>query len=954
MAERGANNGLELTGWFKAPEVRVLRIEAGLKLELKGWTWADDMANSRLVEADNTIYGNFASGRYGLDARQSFYPIAVVERGDQAFVIETDPNEPRVFELIAGSDYLHAAYALALTPETAKFPGQGSFRATFYKIETVADSGFRSALAGLFERFPDYTERRVPESGLWMPFSDISKLPEPEDFGFSFFEKVGTIGSDVDYAESEGILTLMYSEPWLYWLPFDDGEVRTPARAAEKMIQAATLGSGWSRDLASSGMAGAARDADGAILTKFMDLPWNKGARMEVNSDPDLAIAAPDGLNRAAAEWKRMAEWLDDPRIDGIYLDSMDAIVQPDHAPAAMRATDYPTTYTRAGLVPVIAPNVPQYEFTASLGALLRSKGKYLMANFSLVDAPFINRWIDIPGEETDWWRGGQYNQPATAKLDYRRALSGGKPFGFLQSTDFESFHGEPLQRYFETCLLYGFLPSFFSHNAADNPYWHDHAYLERDRHFFKTYVPLIRRVADAGWQPVRTPTLVDASGLRMEQFGNPESGQWHLTLQNQSRSRLDAELLFPSELGRFTWMEPLRGRIGQISGGERLALSLEPEELVLIDLIAPDALPDAQRFLEEWRSGADEADTARAALNALIQEQAIGLEANLYPIGSVILGEPSNWTLDLTNRSDESLQVVLSGQEVKILSPQASQSFQVALEASEGATRTIKWQVRRNDGRFQTFTRTVRPRAVPPVEASGPGSRYLARETVAQLPVTLQNHTEAPLNARLTWGASERVIALDPGAKQIIELEVLRPDEGGALTVPLKLYIGEKVWWESECRIVFLDSQNSLATAPGVMVTTDSNFGGYTTAALHDGIVDGSHLAWNEAAWASADGPEEHWVRIAFPESQAVEEVIIHWQQEGGVTYTGRDGLLLGEVATGQELVIANWKSEPEATETQITFPRQMFKTLRIVQNSNRGAPVRPGIFWLREVQVN
>src|SRR5690606_32397826 len=364
--------------------------------------------------------------------------------------------------------------------------------------------------------------------------------------------------------------------------------------------------------------------------------------------------ATPDGLNRAQAEWKRIAGWLEDPRVDGIYLDSMDAIVQPDHAAAAFRAADYPGTYTRSGLTPVMAPNVPQYEFTAALGGLLRSRGRYLMANFPLVDAPFINRWIDIPGEETDWWSGGQYNPNSRARLDYRRALSGQKPFGFLQSTDFATFEGEPLRRYFETCLLYGFQPSFFSHNAADNPYWHDHKLLERDRHLFRTFVPLTRRVADAGWQPVREARLADAAGLRLEQFGRAADGLWHLTLQNVTETRRVTALVLPAGLGRVAWLDPQTGLAGGSEGGERIPVSLDPHALLLLDIVAPKRLDDERAFLAGWRSGGDEAEAALRSLDSLRRERAAGVRADLAPAGTIIVGESSSWDLTVRNESTD------------------------------------------------------------------------------------------------------------------------------------------------------------------------------------------------------------------------------------------------------------------------------------------------------------
>lgn len=957
VADLPAGGGLRLTGWLRDDRVRLLRVEAGLELPARDRVWWDDMETSRPVREGDAPVGNFASGRYGIDARQSYYPFGVLEDADGVLVAETDPSEPRVFAVEASRMYLSINYDMALSPDTAKFPGQATFRASFHRTEAAGEGGFRAALAGFFLRHPDYAERRVPHSGLWMPFSDISKLPQPEDFGFSFFEKVGDLGADVDHAEANGVLTLMYSEPWLYWLPFNDGEERTPARAEEKMRHLAALGSGWSRDLAASGLAGATRGADGAILMKFMDLPWNKGARMEVSSDPDRAPASPGGLNRAAAEWKRIAAWLADPRVDGIYLDSMDAIVQPDHSPAALASADHPATFTRAGRAPVVAPNVPQYEFTAALGAALRARGKFLMANFPLVDSPFLNRWIDIPGEETDWWSGGQYNPNSRARLDYRRALSGRKPFGFLQSTDFATFEGEPLRRYFETCLLYGFQPSFFSHNAADNPYWHDHKLLERDRPLFRTFIPLTRRVADAGWQPVREARLADVSGLRLEQFGRSADGLWHLVVQNLSDTRRATGLALPAGLGRVAWLDPRTGFAGWAEGGERVPVALEPHGLLLLDLVAPERLDDERAFLAGWRSGGDEAAVALRSLDSLRRERAAGVRADLAPAGAVIVGEPSDWTLSIRNENTDTLVLRADGLAPLSVPPGETRAARLTIPAADTATRVVAWTLGLADGPVAEFARAVRARPVPPVEATGPGARFIARESVARLPVRLQNHSAAAREAVVEWGSERRAITLAAGADETITLPVERPSAGagrGALAVPMKLIVAGRVWWEGECRVVFLDARASLSSEPGVQVSADSTFGGYSTRALHDGVADGENLAWNEAAWASEDGPGEHWVRFAFPAPTAVEEVVIHWHREGGVTYTGREGLILGEVPTGQELPIANWKSSPGERATRVAIPRQMLKSVRVVQGSGRGEPERPGIMWVSEVEIN
>jgi hypothetical protein len=61
--------------------------------------------------------------------------------------------------------------------------------------------------------------------------------------------------------------------------------------------------------------------------------------------------------------------------------------------------------------------------------------------------------------------------------------------------------------------------PGFFSHNASQGHYFNRPELYERDRPLFKKYVPLCKRVAEAGWEPV---TLARSSDSRVyvERFG--------------------------------------------------------------------------------------------------------------------------------------------------------------------------------------------------------------------------------------------------------------------------------------------------------------------------------------------------------------------------------------------------------------------------------------------------
>jgi hypothetical protein len=77
--------------------------------------------------------------------------------------------------------------------------------------------------------------------------------------------------------------------------------------------------------------------------------------------------------------------------------------------------------------------------------------------------------------------------------------------------------------------LAYGMFPGFFSHNASQGHYFTRPELYNRDRPLFKKYVPLCKRVAEAGWEPVTLARSSDEH-VYVERFGTR-----YLTLFNDS-----------------------------------------------------------------------------------------------------------------------------------------------------------------------------------------------------------------------------------------------------------------------------------------------------------------------------------------------------------------------------------------------------------------------------------
>jgi hypothetical protein len=99
----------------------------------------------------------------------------------------------------------------------------------------------------------------------------------------------------------------------------------------------------------------------------------------------------------------------------------------------------------------------------------------------------------------------------------------------------YDQFNHEMVEKYFQRSLAYGIFPGMFSHNAADAPYWQNPAWYDRDRDLFKRYIPIVKRVAEAGWQPV-TAMHCDNPLVRVERFG-PGGSELYFTVHTTAAS---------------------------------------------------------------------------------------------------------------------------------------------------------------------------------------------------------------------------------------------------------------------------------------------------------------------------------------------------------------------------------------------------------------------------------
>jgi hypothetical protein len=278
----------------------------------------------------------------------------------------------------------------------------------------------------------------------------------------------------------------------------------------------------------------------------FRDTPWCDGAVFSLSPLPSIP-----------GEWTdAKVAWNDEVKArhygpaakgeqDGEYLDSLEAYVtaNENHRREHFGVATLPLTFSTASKRPVIQKAFATYEFVRWISEDVHGMGKLMMANSVPSRFSFLCGYLDVMGTETNWVRGGRWQPMSHGSMALRRTMCGEKPYLFLMNTDFDAL--EPyVERYFQRSLFYGFYPSMFSPEASSgSSYWRGPQWYNRDRELFKRYIPIVKRIAEAGWQPI-THAAADTDDILLERFGPDDEGRVYFTVMNDGDERATAAVL--------------------------------------------------------------------------------------------------------------------------------------------------------------------------------------------------------------------------------------------------------------------------------------------------------------------------------------------------------------------------------------------------------------------------
>jgi len=496
---------------------RAVTLVFALPVDAAGWQWGDDLRRSRRIGGQGD-FANAVAVPSGATGTESVYPLAAIFHDDAGLALALDMAQPAQFRLgyHAGTRQLYIAYDFGLAPETERFPGAADFRFVLFRFD--ARWGFRAAFEKLMAVFPDYFYVRAREQGLWMPFTDVSTVQGWPDFGFKFHEG----NNNVAWDKAHGILSFRYTEPMTWWMRLAKDAPRTMAEALRARDELTRSGKGSDQRMALASRVAAMWDETGEPCLLFRNEPWCNGAVWSLN--PNTAIpGAPYGQGLRG-------------EVAGEYLDSLEGYVTADlnFRREHFRYTSVPLTFSSASKKPALGKGLAVFEFTKWFCDEVHRQGKLTFANGVPYRFTFLCPWLDVMGTETDWFYEGKYRPASDAQMSLWRTMAGRKPYLLLMNTDYDAFSPPWVERYFQRSLFYGFWPGMFSHNASENPYWQNPKWYNRDRPLFKKYLPLIRRVAEAGWQPV-PHAACDNERIWVERFGPDAQGAIYFTLFNDT-----------------------------------------------------------------------------------------------------------------------------------------------------------------------------------------------------------------------------------------------------------------------------------------------------------------------------------------------------------------------------------------------------------------------------------
>ncbi len=497
-------------------------------------TWWDGIVATRPAEGNLTL-GAFDSISAGANGRHSVLPFGCIA-ADEGLALAVPMDYPILHRIAAcpATGQFFLAVDLGLTEATAKFPNRARFHFTIYRCDPRW--GLRAAAERYYRIFPELFEKRMLDDGGWVAWGNLADVPNFEQLGFLYHW--GPAGPEaVAFDDARGVYSFLYSDSARFFADLGEfdhrpsreectGAMRALLDAADPravILSARANATGrrryeslearmgraaaerFLRDQIEAVKRSAAIDGAGAIQVGYLvnredwgGTDWWTG-RAFCDIDPDI----PGGYGRflfdrildpAVESYRAEGAEPDGFGLDNFFSNARTLDFDREH----LAACDFPVTFAAGDFRPVVTGDSIMYEWTAELKRRLEAEGKWLMANTCVQPFCFAQHLLDVNGLE--WNLEGA--SPLARVLAYHKQV--------VSLPMRPEHYQEPFIR---AHLPMGVFPGGYASASRFAPDTEIAALYAR-------YLPILRRMSAAGWEPVPW-AWADDERVTIERFGS-------------------------------------------------------------------------------------------------------------------------------------------------------------------------------------------------------------------------------------------------------------------------------------------------------------------------------------------------------------------------------------------------------------------------------------------------
>ena len=499
---------------------RCVQLTYRLPVAAAGWRWYTGLDRFQTIEPGR-IYTN--AREIGRDTNRyiSPWPYSSIDGPQAGLSLAVPMDHPSVYRMwYDKAGYYTIRLDFGLTPDTKKFPGQAKFALVLGRHDPRW--GMRAAAKKYFDMFPSFFEART-RPGATLQNSLNAKIRGLEDFGAMYADRHGGNVRWIKMATDAGMYTMTYNEPWM-WRSSLRNAGRTGPLSAKDIIsrELRDIDVNDRKDSADYWQAPRAYSVRAFLNSVFHDefgQPVMNGVRTYrssggvlewlTNSDPE--IVGPYGKpNRGLLSWTyeygydvKGAQKLGGTA-NGIRYDSLGEWVHlgaENFRREHFAFADIPLTFSYRVGRPCQLGYFCALEYMTFVRRKILKQNGITYAN-GAIDVPWFT-WL-LDGISREGWLHEMEGFQRIRMLMYQKTCGdwGGARIGRLSESEIE--------RRLNTCLTYTWWPGV--DGAPQKTF-------DQKRPIYKKYIPVLRALARAGWEPVTYGTTEPKSTI-IERFG--------------------------------------------------------------------------------------------------------------------------------------------------------------------------------------------------------------------------------------------------------------------------------------------------------------------------------------------------------------------------------------------------------------------------------------------------